>query len=193
MAPPVHLVLKQPSAIAVGTVCVENWWPLVYQWRGEPEEETPYVVKYASHSNDVELLYIEDPVSECAYVVVDGSAWKKACDAITEQIEVWSTEEMFEELRKAANDTEKILAILRIGVGAPRDYDESFARRLRLGLADEDSAIREAAIAAFAYRIWPELDAELEEISKHDPNEDCRMRASLVLEGRLAERENQST
>jgi hypothetical protein len=184
-----RLIFKTKSAVSLGAICVDQFWLLEARRQGDPARQTPFELEYASDGmgDDVRLIYVEDPIAECAYVIVSGADMGVACDLINEKIPTWTDEELFEDWHNAPHDTAQILAILRIGVAAPFNYAEEFAKHLREGISNRDPAVREAALAAIGYRDWPEFDEELKRIAREDDSERCRNRAAHMLE--VSERE----
>ena len=58
------------------------------------------------------------------------------------------------------------------------------AQVLKQALDNKDRAVREAAVAAVAYRDWRQLDSMLQNIADGDSDERCRNRARLMLDVR---------
>jgi hypothetical protein len=185
-----RLVFKTNGEARLSAICVRNSWGMVAQRLGDPERQIPLELEFASDEDDgdIRIVYVDDPISECSYVVVTGADKDKACKLITDKAETWSDEEALEAWRDAPHDSAQIEAILRVGVVAPHAYSERFAQVLKQALANEDRAVREAAVAAVAYRDWRELDASLQSIADGDSDERCRNRARLMLEVRQATR-----
>jgi hypothetical protein len=145
-------------------------------------------LEYASDSADIRLTYVEDPISECTYVIVSGRDQEGAIRIIEKKLKVWTDQEIFEAWTQATNDSAQISAILRLGVAAPFEYDEEFAKYLNDGLSNTNAEVREATLAAIGYRDWPEFDSVLKNITERDSNERCRKRAAHMLEVRSLER-----
>jgi len=183
-----RLVFKTNSEDELGAVCVNNFWMLEAQRLGDAARQIPLEVEYASYEVDIRVVYVDDPISECAYAVVSGADRDKACELIQKETETWSDEEVLEAWRAAPHDSAQISAILRVGVAAPFAHDEGFAKVLKEGLDSEDRAVREAAIAALGYRGWIEFDPVLKNIVEHDADERCRNRAALMLTVREQDR-----
>lgn len=91
---------------------------------------------------------------------------------------------MFGSRANALHDRAKVLAISRIGVGAPYEYDEQFARKLEKGLLDGDESVWKAALAAGAYRDWPGSIKPKKKYADHDSKERCRKCAAYMMEVR---------
>jgi hypothetical protein len=189
-----RIVFKDSADSAIGKICMQKFW-LLRAWRkGNVEKQVPDELEYASDGtfDDVRLVYVEDSISECCYAIVSGADAEAAKTLIRRKIPYWTPEEMFEAWKSAPHDTAQILAILRIGVGAPATYEESFACYFREALAHADESIREAALAALGYQDWPEFDDELKHIAECDSSERCRNRAAYMLEVSKEERGKQT-
>jgi hypothetical protein len=184
-----RIIFKSNDAVnIIRQLSVKYFWNLERLVRADPENQIPYELYFKEDGGDTEIVYVEDPISECSYVIISGSKIDEICSVIEEKTEFWTCEEMFADWDNAQNDSAQIQSILRIGVGAPYEYDEQFACKLEEGLADGDRAVREAALAAIGYRDWQEFDPILGEIAKNDPDERCRNRAAIMLEIRERER-----
>jgi len=184
-----RIIFKLASAVDIIRKLSANYfWHLTKLIRADPENQIPYELHIKSDDDDFEVIYVEDPISECNYVIVSGEDQEKACSLIQENIEFWTSDEMFSAWANALNDTAQILAILRIGVGAPYEYDKLFTVKLMEGLEHTDASVREAALAAVGYREWDEFDAILKIIVENDSDERCRNRAEFMLGIRKKER-----
>jgi hypothetical protein len=180
---------QSPRENNFNAICVRRFWMLKALRRGDPERQIPKELDYASGEEDIKLTLVEDPVSECQWVDVTGKDGDKACAIILEKMDVWNDDEMLEGWRKGIDDNARIMAILRIGVGAAASHDERFAAAFREALADRDRAIREAAVHAVACANWPALDPDLTAIAANDEDERCRNRAAFMLEALRRQRE----
>ena len=189
MNPRRRLIFKEPSKMALGDISVEKDWLLWARRPGDPANQVPFELEYRSEEEDVTVIYVDDPIAECSYAHVSGRDMANACEVIRGKIPVWTDKELLNDWDEAPHDSAQIAAILRIGVGAPSEYDEGFAERLRAALARSDPAVREAALAAIGYTEWPEFDEALVEILESDPDERCRKRAAHMLEVRESERD----
>ncbi|SRR6266496_1450743 len=188
MEPRRRLIFRKHSKVEFGAVCMNNDWLLRARRPGDLEKEIPFELEYAAEDEDIKLVYLEDPIAECSYVVVSGAQMDHAREIIRKKLPIWSDDELLQDWRKAPHDTAQILAILRIGVGAPFRCDGRFAETLKEGLAHADSAVREASLAAVGYTEWPEFDQSLKDIAQNDSSERCRKRAVYMLQVRERER-----
>lgn len=184
-----RIIFKLANAVEIIRKLSTNYfWHLTKLNRADPENQIPYELHIKSDDDDFEVIYVEDPISECNYVNVSGEDMEKACSLIQENIEFWTPDEMFSAWDNAQNDMAQILAILRIGVGAPYKYDKLFTVKLIEGIEHTDASVREAALAAVGYRDWDEFDEILKNITESDSDERCRNRAEFMLEIRKKER-----
>jgi len=62
-------------------------------------------------------------------------------------------------------------AVIRVGLGAPDEYDEEFFELIRDAFTSKEKYVREAAIWATAYSPWPHYRPLLEAAAQHDPEE----------------------
>ena len=184
-----RIVLKDNEAeTKLCALSVDHFWDLKEMIRADRANDVAYELHFESSENGVLIKYVVDPIAECSYVIVSGHNISDACNLIEEKIEHWSAREIFDSWEKAPHDTAQILAILRIGVAAPFEYDEKFAAKLKEGIANHNAEIREATLAAIGYRDWKEFDQVLSYTAEKDPDERCRNRAAIMLEIRNRER-----
>jgi hypothetical protein len=60
-----RLVFKTNSKVELGAICVNNFWMLQARRRGDREHQIPFELEYASDEENIRLVYVEDPISEC--------------------------------------------------------------------------------------------------------------------------------
>jgi hypothetical protein len=72
-------------------------------------------------------------------------------------------------------------AVLRAGVGAPREFSSKFFKRIKKAILDGDSRIRSAGIWATAYSRWPVFVPLLTDVSQQDPVESLQRDARIIL------------
>lgn len=187
--PSIRIVLNDPEAEAkICSLSVDYFWDLIEMIREDELNSVPYELHFKSDDSDLAVNYVVDPNSECVFVSISGEGKELAAENIMEKVGHWTAEEMFDSWDHADNDTKKILSILRIGVGAPQEYEVQFATKFAEGIASGDRAVREATLSAIGYRDWPEFDPVLQEVADTDEDARCRQRASIMLEIRGRER-----
>lgn len=62
-----RLIFRKSSKFELGTICVDQFWLLQAERRGDPSKQVPYELEYASDGmdDDVRIIFVEDPISEC--------------------------------------------------------------------------------------------------------------------------------
>jgi putative acetyltransferase len=183
------LFKKKSAKIALGAICVQEFWMLLARKARDRARRVPFELHYASDDEDIQVSYVEDPIADCRYVIVTGQKEERACKLIRQRIPTWSNAGLFEAWDEASRASDRVAAILKIGVAAPSSFERRFAKRLKEGLADENSAVREASLAAIGYQDWPELDPVLRKVARDDTDDRCRKRAAVMLDIRAKERE----
>jgi len=184
-----RIIFRSKDAVnVVRRLSVNCCWDLECLIRADTENQVPYELHFKAEDGDLQVAYVEDPISECSYVIISGQDQNEASSLVKEKADYWTREEILSAWNSARNDTEKILSVLRVGVAAPYEYQAQYADALVKGISNEDSNVREASMVAIGYRDWKEFDSVLEEMSDKDPDEQCRKRAKIMLEIRNRER-----
>ncbi|MGC4067408.1 MAG: hypothetical protein QM784_22735 [Polyangiaceae bacterium] len=122
MAEHTRLVLKAPDETTFGAICVANFWLLRAERRGDPEKQLPFELVHASRNGDIQVTYVDDPIADCTYVIVEGAAHAEGCRILRRKLSVFSQEELFSLWDEAPHDSAQIAAILKIGVAAPLEF-----------------------------------------------------------------------
>jgi hypothetical protein len=178
-----RLVFKSTQGLnQLRCLVVDENWDFTKIVPADTEKQIPYQLFYWIESDDVSVVYVDDLISECEFVILTGEDITNVETLIRSKVEIWSTEDIFQSWENADNDTACILAILRLGVAAPSQFDEEYAQRLLESLASGDEGVREASLAAIGYTNWRDLDCQLKDIALNDPDRNCRIRAELMLE-----------
>ena len=73
-------------------------------------------------------------------------------------------------------------AVVRLGVASTEVPNEPFAKRFAQALRHPDPGVRSAALVAVSYRSWNEFKPIIQDILDHDPAEDPRERARIMIE-----------
>ncbi|MFF3358136.1 HEAT repeat domain-containing protein [Streptomyces sp. NPDC002917] len=132
------------------------------------------------------LTYIEDPVSRNAYAVLvseDRETFKAVLEVIQDELMPWGRRALLTSLDEARDALARARAVIRVGLGAPDQFDEDSFTRIQEAFGSPEAWVREAAVWATAYSPWPEYRPLLEATAQSDPDEKLRSDASAVLAG----------
>jgi hypothetical protein len=133
-----------------------------------------------------ELYFLQDYRSNTSFLVVQGDAAEQVAQfgaMIAEYLNVWSLDELVENVERAANPTDRARATILAGVGAPNEYDQRFFDLIRAAMFDRrDIPMRTAGVWAPFYSGWPEFAPLLERVARDDPFSELREEAEFVLE-----------
>jgi hypothetical protein len=103
--------------------------------------------------------------------------------ALAEQrLDTWTPEALLEAVDTAANPKEAALSVLRLGLGAPREFDSEVFERVERSSSHPDPRVRRTAIAATGYSAWPQFRPLLERVAAEDPDPQRRDDAEIMLQ-----------
>lgn len=83
--------------------------------------------------------------------------------------------------RTGSSLRERILGLLRLGLGAPVNIDQRYFDRLATATNDSDPDIRIAAVRGIIYTEWPQFKPLLGYLVDHDPKRSIRKLARQAL------------
>ncbi|MGW4045203.1 hypothetical protein [Streptomyces sp. NPDC004721] len=181
-----RLVLRELRAEAhVSAYARELGWKVREVRQADPEEATEYRVVWAANPQLL-LHYIEDEIPERSFVFVIGSDAELvhgAAGVFEEHLNALTLEELIADVDGAVLSPERLSdAVLRAGVGAPREFDERFFTRIDAALRHPDPQVREGALWAVTYSPWSQYRERVLEMSRSDPDQQLREAASILLE-----------
>ena len=96
-------------------------------------------------------------------------------------LDVWSVTELLDGVDSARTPPELGRAIIRMGLGAPVEFDERFLKRIVNVANHPEFMVRKVAVIATMYPAWPQFRPFLVTISKNDPSEVVRATAAEIL------------
>ncbi|MFF3455050.1 hypothetical protein ACFYXH_12080 [Streptomyces sp. NPDC002730] len=131
------------------------------------------------------LQYAVDSRSRCSVFVIIGSpedSVQRLQESIERNLQPWTLKELNTAVDRAEGREDLYRAVLRAGVGAPREFDRKFFKRIKKSILDSDARIRSAGIWATAYSRWPEFVPLLTDVSQQDPVESLRRDARIILD-----------
>ena len=120
------------------------------------------------------LRYGEDPFIGVPYVQILGPGAAHAATALHVALEAWTEEEICAAWDVAVDVDARMLATMRVGLGAPETLDPSFGSRLRVAFTDPMALVRTSAVVASAFRAWAPLGRVRTRLATDDP--DARVR-----------------
>lgn len=133
---------------------------------------------------DLRFHYGEDYRSACCFVVVDGrpkESYEEFVGIVEEVLDPWGLDELLNEVDTAIDATEMAQAIIRVGLGAPDQFDEGFYSHIAEAIRHESAWVRKAGIWATAYSHWPEFEPLLREVAENDSDMELRDEARMMV------------
>ncbi|MFC8798472.1 hypothetical protein ACFT2C_12130 [Promicromonospora sp. NPDC057138] len=184
-----NVVLRERFAEEeVGRFAVELGWSRQWETAADPEEGICYAVGWGAGTLSVE--YCEDDVSRHSYLCFAGDD-AAAVDGVTELAEArlgaWRVEDLLTAVDTATEPVELGRAVIRAGLGAPRELDDRFFAVIDDALQHPDARVREAGVWAISYVPHPKYRRRLEALRDHDPEHEVWSTAEILLEAFDAE------
>src|SRR6185436_1314037 len=179
-----RLIIKNPKgSLPLIEQADEDRWMFQGRINRDPKKNIPKELIWATSDNRATVHYVEDELVKFPYIVVKGDGWKEVASSISRSIDVFSEDELVEMVEKAGSREEKTLAIARLGVGAPDEFDPRFFQLLEKALSDPDPEVRRTVVWVNGYTGWPQFRQLLEKMAKADPDERVREEAGFVVAG----------
>jgi hypothetical protein len=141
----------------------------------------------------LKMHYAVDYLSATAFIVVEGDEDKHSSQlagAVVDGLDPWTLDELLDEvdLEVALYDDGSTgsgsvaQAVIRLGVGAPNEYNEEVFTRISDAMRSAEAWVRKAAIWATTYSRWPQFLPLLSEIADTDPDKEIRSEARLMVD-----------
>lgn len=130
------------------------------------------------------LHYIEYPPAEACFVQVTGDDRENVDEfdgIVFSYFEPVLPEDMLRIVDDAITPEDRALALRRLGLAAPNESDQRFVDRVVTALDDADVRVREAAVWATLFPLWPDFLPALERVAESDPDEDVRALAEFMV------------
>ncbi|MGW9134462.1 hypothetical protein [Streptomyces sp. NPDC055681] len=138
-------------------------------WRVAPGVVLQYAVDTRSHS------------SVFALSGTPAETVQRFQESIEDNLLPWTLKDLLTAVDRAKDPEEFIRAVLRAGMGAPREFDKKFSKRFKKAAQSRDPDVRSAGMWAISYSRWEEFRELLGEISRKDPEESLRREAQIIL------------
>lgn len=181
-----RVLRHSPMADEINELAQSYGWPVVYEADRDFDRGTGREVNWGV-TEQVVLGYLESHISnDCCLVGVGKDP--ELAERVVRQMdvdledEIESLVELLAAIQEDEDPRRLAQSLVRAGFGAPREFDEEFFDAFAKAARENDEyRVRDIAISSLAYIEWPEFKPMLEEIKAHDPEEQVRARASMVL------------
>ena len=179
----VRHIIKPPGAYRqFRDLAQKNGLQLIDKIQKEPRNPLALQEIFTNIDDTVGIHYVEDGMAELPYIQISGPRLDDYSRIITQNLPVYSEDELFAAWDAANSLDEKIDAILRLGITADAPPADRYLHRIRQGLEDPAPEVRSATLVAFSYHPRDELKAVVERIRDEDPDDDARQRAQVILD-----------
>jgi len=148
------------------------------------EEGVPRQIVWHADSGPA-LHYREDILSGLPYVVVtaEGALELDELVELTEIVlDTWRVPELWQAVDANGDADDLPEAILRMGLGAPKEFDEEFFSRVRDALQNEREEVCEAALLATTYQPWNQYVDPIRNLLRQGLSGPLEDAARIILE-----------
>jgi hypothetical protein len=178
------LLGSYPAEEQVTTYARRNDWPVAGTTEEDPEAGTVHEIIWLVEPA-LALHYAQDALTSTAYVL--ASSWSpELAEGLSRRLEreldVISLDELLRTAEEARDAHALSLAINKLSLGAPREYDADVFRLIAKGLSHADRDVRLASIWAVGFMPWPEYRPILRKLAEGDPDSTARETAADLLE-----------
>lgn len=179
------ILRRTPREADVAYMAGLHGWQKGLTIADDPAAGELYQVLRATNKGST-ISYIEDAVSRNCYAVVASRREQETAALarlLTEELNAWERPQLLLSVDESADALDRARAVVRLGLGAPRKFDEDFFTRIRAACTDENEWIREAAVWATSYSPWSQHRPLLEATAEKDSVGKIREKARLILKG----------
>jgi len=131
------------------------------------------------------VSYYYEPLAEASCLIIRSTRDKaeiREVERLLNQTTVFAgDEDLLSSAATGVSSCERALALLRLGLGGPVNFDQRYFDQLASGADDPDGKIRLAAIRGITYTEWPQFRPLLGQLADHDPVRSVRKLARQVL------------
>ncbi|MEV0780121.1 hypothetical protein [Streptomyces sp. NPDC050428] len=146
-------------------------WPRLSESEADIEAWIPRQVTWEIDSATT-LHYMEDLISDTAYLMVIGNdqgVVHSAVGKVENELEVWSIDELIENVETGESAEDIALAVLRLGMGSPLKYSNRVFRCIENALKSDSLKVQEGAVWSITYEAWPAFRVPLRELLDSSP------------------------
>lgn len=186
-----RIILKEfPGRTAAASFAEQHGWEMysdtAFGQNVPPDRPTAVEVMWLVH-HDISFFYVENYLSydSCVgftYTRPPGAEIDALMQELEHDLDNWSADELLRQADVASSPDEHGRAIIRVGLGAPVDFNQEFYDRIGRAARHPGPMVRETAVAAMMYPAWPQFRPLLRSLTENDPAENVRMRATNLLD-----------
>ncbi|MFC9271736.1 hypothetical protein [Streptomyces zhihengii] len=152
--------------------CTDLGWPRRSEHVEDRENWNPRQIVWGAGPGLL-LHFQQDLLSDVQYVFVQGQD-PKAVEAVTalceEKLPVWTPDSLLGAVDEARDADDRAYALHQLGVGAPREFDQSVFSRITEAMRSTDVDLQETAIWAVTFEPWPEYTHPLRNVLDAAPD-----------------------
>lgn len=168
---------------AVEMITSAGSWPLVEHNVGEASESY-MLFRTWGVAPGLWISYLEDLTTKASVLIAFGSEQEQV-EELSRRISIilqpYSRSEVLELPAQEENKQKRIQAIIRVALAAGERFDPEIFGVISDASRDPDLEIRNAAVWATTYLLWPQSLLMLREIAADDPDEWVKKAAQELL------------
>jgi len=138
---------------------------------------------WTTEGQDAVIYYIDDPVVQTRYLVVEGPEEASVADEVRRSLVVATEGEILAGLAPDAAPAVRQRHLFAAGLLANDPGSDALFRPILDALGDENDYVRYAAVIAAGYANRPEALARVRPLAESDPHEAVRSMARSVVTG----------
>ena len=133
------------------------------------------------------FFYVENNLSDdCCVGLISREEFNETelqelLRAVDDYLDTWSIDDLLFQLDGVEIPGYFGRAIIRLGLGAPPEFDQEVFDRIYSATTRAEHMVREVAVAAMMYPAWKQFRPVLRSIAQNDNAENVRARAAFVL------------
>ncbi|GAB3289465.1 hypothetical protein [Parasphingorhabdus pacifica] len=159
-------------------------WPRRAENPGDPRAGTErQIVWYEDPA--ITLHFFDEVLTENGFVTVAGEdpeAVAAMAETVQDGLDTWRLDELLHALDDASAPEETATALLRAGVGSPKETHDGFVARITELMRSESVLVREASTWAIACSGLDEFKEPLRWMADNDPEPELAKLAWMTLE-----------
>jgi hypothetical protein len=133
----------------------------------------------------IALHYGDDLLTGLAYAMISGTdpvVVEKMTELVELELDTVRPHELFRAVDAETDPDGLAAALVRLGLAAPKRFDEDFFRRITGAFGSDSAVVRDGAVWATTFEVWPEYVPALKHLLDHESDDEVAKTARFLLE-----------